>query len=99
MPPTRFLKLNFDGASRGNPGSAGIGGFLRDRKGGIQHIYSRALGEGTNNEMEFAAFEQGLRILKRLKYGETVVEGDSQLAVTAARRLYIGAKTSKVTRH
>lgn len=98
-PPTGFLKLNFYGASRGNPGPVGIGGVLRDSKGEIKHIYSQALGEGTNNEMEFAALEQGLRILRILKSGATVVEGDSQLVVTVARRMYTGAKPSKVTQH
>jgi len=28
-----------------------------------------------------------------------VVEGDSQLAIIAARKLYAGAKASKVTKH
>lgn len=98
-PPSGFLKLNFDGASRGNPGLTGIGGILRNSEGEIQYIYSRALGEGTNNEMEFAALEQGLRILQKLQAGAAVVEGDSQLAITAMRRIYAGAKASKVTQH
>ena len=29
-PPEGFLKVNTDGSSRGNPGSAGIGGIGRD---------------------------------------------------------------------
>lgn len=58
--------MNFDGASRGNPGIAGIRGVIRNHEGEILHIYCRALGEGTNNEMEFAALEQGLRILKNM---------------------------------
>jgi len=49
--------LNFDGASRGNPRPAGIGGVLRNYKGDIQHIFSQSMGEGTNNEMEFVALE------------------------------------------
>lgn len=76
-PPLGFLKLNFYGASGGNPGMAGIGGIIRNSEGKIWHIYNRALGEGTNNEMEFAAMEQGLRILRNLQAGTAVVEGDS----------------------
>eukprot|EP00253_Pinus_taeda_P011321 PITA_11321 len=59
-PPAGFLKLNFDGASRGNPGLAGIGGVIRNHRGEILYIYSQALGEATNNEMEFAAMEKAL---------------------------------------
>jgi len=44
-PPEGFLKLNFDGASRGNPSLAGIGGIIWNHEGKILHIYSKALGE------------------------------------------------------
>jgi hypothetical protein len=29
-PPQGFIKLNYDGASKGNPGQAGAGGLFRD---------------------------------------------------------------------
>jgi len=29
-PKERFIKLNFDGASKGNPGEASLGGLFRD---------------------------------------------------------------------
>jgi ribonuclease HI len=79
--------LNFDGASRGNPGIAGIGGAIRNQAGEIIHIFCRALGESTNNEAEFAALEQGLKILRNLRRGNIIVEGDSLLAIMAAKRL------------
>jgi len=78
---------------------ASIRGILRNSEGEIQYIYNRALGEGTNNEMEFTAMEQGLRILGKLQASAAVVEGDSQLIITVARRMYAGAKASKVTQH
>jgi len=98
-PPVGFLKLNFDGASRGNPGLAGIGGVIRNHEGEILHIYSKALREGTNNEMEFAAMEKGLHILRLNQTGNAVIEGDSEVAITAARKIYRGTLASKVTRH
>lgn len=49
--------------------------------------------------MEFTVMEQGLRILRKLQAGVTVVERDSQLVVTTTRRMYVGAKASKVTQH
>eukprot|EP00253_Pinus_taeda_P029955 PITA_29955 len=98
-PPVGFLKLNFDGASRGNPGLASIGGVIRNYEGEILHIYSKALGKGTNNEMEFAAMEKGLRILRLNQTGNAVIEGDSEVAITVARKIYSGMPASKVTRH
>ena len=32
-PPERWIKLNVDGASKGNPGTAGAGGILRGHYG------------------------------------------------------------------
>lgn len=98
-PPDGFLKLNFDGALRGNPGPASIGGIVRNQVGEIIHIYSRVLGEGTNNEMELAALEQGLKILQRNQAGNAVIEGDSEIAIVVAWKIYGGTPTSKVTRH
>ena len=83
----------------GNPGLAGIGGILRNSEGEIQYIYSKTLGERTNDEMELVVMEQGLRILRKLQASAVVVEEDSQLAITAARRMYVGAKASKVTQY
>lgn len=98
-PPAGFLKLNFDGASRGNPGLASIGGIIRNYAGEILHIYSKALGEGTNNKMEFVAMEQGLGILRDTQGGTAVVEGDSEFAITMTRKLYGRVKASKVTKN
>eukprot|EP00253_Pinus_taeda_P001472 PITA_01472 len=86
-PPVGGLKLNFDGASRGNPGLARIGGVIRNQKGDILHIYYRALGESTNNEMEFAALEHGLRIAKSRSLHNLIVEGDSSLVNATVQKL------------
>eukprot|EP00253_Pinus_taeda_P023451 PITA_23451 len=98
-PPEACLKLNFDGASRGNPGIAGIGGVIRNHRGDIIHIFCRSMGECTNNEAEFAAMEQGLRVLKSSTQGNFIVEGDSSLAISVAKRIQAGTPTSKVTKH
>jgi len=98
-PPEGFLKLNFDGASRGNPDPIGIGGIIWNHEGEILHIYSKALGEGTNNEMEYVAMEKGLRILQMNQTSNAVIEGDSEIAITVARKIYGGTPTSKVTKH
>lgn len=98
-PPVGGLKLNFDGAYRGNPRMAGIGGVIRNHEGEIIHIYSRTLDEGTNNEMEFAALEHGLRILKNMQNCNAVVEDDSTLVISVAKKIDGGTKASKASKH
>ena len=98
-PPEGGLKLNFDGASRGNPGMAGIGGVLRNQHGEILHIYFKALGESTNNEMEFAALEHGLRIAKTRRLCNIILEGDSTLVISTAQKMQRGTKANKATKH
>eukprot|EP00253_Pinus_taeda_P006750 PITA_06750 len=98
-PPDGGLKLNFDGASRGNLGSVGIGGVIRNQKGDILHIYYRALGESTNNEMEFAALEHGLRVAKSRNLHNLMVEGDSSLVITTVQKLQRGIKANKAIKH
>ena len=98
-PRPGILKLNLDGASRGNLGPAGYGGVIHNDKGDIVHIFSMYLGEAKNNEAKFSALEHGLRILIRMGNGTAVVEGDSLLAISAAKKIQNGTKAEKVSKH
>lgn len=49
-PGENFIKLNFDGASKGNPGLAGFGGIFRDSMGRTRWVYADKGGIMTNNE-------------------------------------------------
>jgi hypothetical protein len=60
-PPPGFLKLNFDGASRDNPGPAGFGAILRDHMGKITHLIAGFMGENTNNVAELSSLVKGLQ--------------------------------------
>jgi hypothetical protein len=51
-PPKHSYKLNFDGASKGNPGIAGFGGILRNHEGTPMQIYFGNIGWDTNNSAE-----------------------------------------------
>ena len=53
VPPEGFIKLNFDGASKGNPGEVGFGGLFRDSQHRIKIIYETDCGYASNNEAEF----------------------------------------------
>ena len=44
-PPPNMFKLNFDGASKGNPGTAGFEGAVRNSKGSMVGMYWGYIGE------------------------------------------------------
>jgi len=55
VPPEGFIKLSFDGASKGNLGSDGFGGLFRDTQAKIRLIYVEHYGYASKNEEKFAA--------------------------------------------
>jgi ribonuclease HI len=60
-PPTKFFKLNFDGASKGNPGPAGYGAVIQNSDGEILHILVGSMGHNTNNAAEIWSLLCGLQ--------------------------------------
>eukprot|EP00253_Pinus_taeda_P028254 PITA_28254 len=97
-PPEGFIKLNFDGAAKGNPGPAGFGGIFRNVQGETEWIYAEHGGTMTNNEAEFTAMYQGLKIARRNGYRKIEIEGDSTLVVDTIRKLIQGKKWEKVVK-
>lgn len=57
-PPYGLLKVNIDGAAKGNPGLASFGGAIRDDQGQIQEIFHGHLRKATNNMAELMELEQ-----------------------------------------
>ena len=90
--------LEFDGASRGNPGPAGAGALIRaprgdedeedddSRKGGeiIKEICT-SLGVATVNEAEYHALLTGLKAAIQLGVQDIKVRGDSNLIVSQVK--------------
>jgi len=95
-PPNNSYKLNFDGASKGNPGQAGFGGIIRDSKGKLKQLYYGSLGWDTNNSAELEGLWQGLSIAKEFNLQPLLVEGDSQIIINMANRIQNGSQTRKV---
>ena len=54
-----------DGASRGNPGAASIGGSLQTDQGEEIGTISQAIGQKTNNEAEYKALIEGFEVSQR----------------------------------
>ncbi|KAL3143430.1 hypothetical protein ABBQ38_15531 [Trebouxia sp. C0009 RCD-2024] len=87
--PDLMYKLEFDGASRGNPGPAGAGAALSESTGGSQ-VGSVCLNLGimTNNQAEYYGLLAGLEACKAVGVKRLSVLGDSQLVVKQVQGLY-----------
>lgn len=84
--PHGFLKINRDGASKGNPGMDGFGRVIRDERGCIKDIFHSHLGTTTNNMAELMALEQCLEILIESNSHSAIIEADSELVIMRPRR-------------
>eukprot|EP00253_Pinus_taeda_P001503 PITA_01503 len=97
--PKGFLKLNIDGASKGNPGTADHGGVLRDNNGRIMFIFHGHLGKATNNMVELMAMEHCLEFLVQENYQNMIIEADSKLIINSVKRISWGMKPEKASRN
>lgn len=52
VPPLKWIKINFDGATKGNPGPTGCGGVTRDSNGICISVVALPLGIQTNHIAE-----------------------------------------------
>lgn len=95
-PPNNSFKLNFDGASKGNPGAAGFGGILRNHVGTPLQVYFGNMGWDTNNSAELEGLWQGLLLADQLNLQPLIVEGDSQLLINIATHLQNGSQARKI---
>jgi ribonuclease HI len=77
--PNRFL-LHTDGASKGNPGRAGIGvAFYRDGEPQPFHTLAERIPDTTNNVAEYTALLRGLQTALEHGADEVEVRTDSEL--------------------
>ena len=83
-----MLKLYTDGATKGNPGPAGIGILVSGLPQQIQH--HAALPAMSNHEAEFAAAIAGFKLLieSGLTTGTVAYYSDSKLVIQAIEKRY-----------
>ena len=86
--PERYLLANVDGGSRGNPGPAGFGVFLRDQSGKKVAALSEYLGQQTNNYAEYSGLIAALQYALDHGYTALKVVSDSELMVRQMRGQY-----------
>ena len=91
IPPKKgFLKLNFDGCSRGNPGASGIGVCIRDHEGRVTNLLAKKNPSGTNNCAEAMALLFGVEMALKKNYTQIQIEGDSTLVINACLQRHVG---------
>ncbi len=81
------LTLFIDGASRGNPGHAGIG-IRIEADGEVLKEYCEYIGCTTNNVAEYSALIKGLEIAAEFKANRVTVFSDSELVVRQMNGTY-----------
>jgi ribonuclease HI len=80
-PAAGRVRVHIDGASRGNPGPAGIGVFFLDPGGAPLERAWRGIGTATNNVAEYTALLVALERAQALGIQELDVYSDSELLV------------------
>jgi ribonuclease HI len=83
-----MVEIYIDGASRGNPGPAGIGFVVLDKKNKGESEFCKYIGETTNNIAEYVALVYALQtaLLSNLK--EVRIKSDSELLVNQLNGKY-----------
>ena len=80
--PASKAELYTDGGARGNPGPAGIGGVLKIKNAKLKiKKFKEYIGAATNNQAEYQALLEGMRLAAEEKVSELKVFMDSELIV------------------
>ncbi|XP_059068252.1 uncharacterized protein LOC131858819 [Cryptomeria japonica] len=82
-PEEGWSKINFDGASAGNPGQSSIGCIVRDAQGICIKEIVEDIGLAMNNEVKFRAVLHGLLLGVELGIKKIHLEGDSLNVINA----------------
>ncbi|KAL2235277.1 UNVERIFIED_CONTAM: putative ribonuclease H protein [Sesamum indicum] len=80
-PDREWLKLNMDGASKGNPGVAGAGGIIRNYLGQTVFVFQEHLGLMTNTAAELNAIYRGVKLCIDNNIRKIWVETDANIAI------------------
>lgn len=86
--PVESVVVHVDGASRGNPGPAGIGVVVSEPNGQVLHELSESIGHATNNVAEYTAWIKGLTLAASFGAREVTLHSDSELVIRQLKGEY-----------
>ena len=87
LSPLGAFNFNVDGASRGKPGLASIGGVLRNHKGEVLYMFSKHVGIKDSNEMEVLTILEAPCIYHSFYHHNLIMESDSINAISWVKSL------------
>ncbi len=88
MDQDKYLKIFFDGGSRGNPGPSAIGAVIYDEKGERMGELSEYIGKNTNNVAEYKALEKVLEYVEKLEIRKIILLTDSALVHNQVKKIW-----------
>ena len=81
LPKSSYIKLNFNGSSKGDPIPASIGGDSILTNGKILCIYARSIEHNTNNVADLLSLMKGLQIETTHKFTKLMIEGELMIVI------------------
>ena len=84
----QYLKIYFDGGSRGNPGPSAVGAVIFDDRDNKLEEMSTYIGEYTNNVAEYLALERVLDLLEKYNCKKIMLFTDSKLLNNQIKKLW-----------
>eukprot|EP01025_Chloroclados_australasicus_P069538 TRINITY_DN9830_c0_g1_i3.p1 TRINITY_DN9830_c0_g1~~TRINITY_DN9830_c0_g1_i3.p1 ORF type:complete len:527 (-),score=45.44 TRINITY_DN9830_c0_g1_i3:667-2247(-) len=88
--PANTVVVQFDGASKGNPGAAGCGAAIEHLSTNTILIqgYRFAGDRQTNNQAEFKSLVLGLEMAQQIGAQNIIIQGDSELLIKGLKKQY-----------
>ena len=82
-----YLKIFFDGGSRGNPGPSAVGAVLYDGGNKLEEM-STYIGSHTNNMAEYMALDSVLDVAEKYKCRKIILFTDSKLLHNQVKKVW-----------
>lgn len=83
-----YLKIYFDGGSRGNPGPSAVGAVVYDDKDKKLEELSAHIGEHTNNVAEYMALDKVLDLVEKYHCRKIILFTDSKLLNNQIKKVW-----------
>lgn len=88
MEEYKYLKIFFDGGSRGNPGPSAVGAVIYDPEDNKIGQVSEYIGKYTNNIAEYMALEKVLEYIEKIKTQKIIFFTDSKLVHNQMKKIW-----------